>query len=432
MKYITFLGLGPKDGYKELITFFENDAENISCTKLVQHHIYENYKDQIDQVYVFTTKESHERYFDEFCQIIPESIINEIQIDQNITSELFVDHLINILDDSDDVILDVTHSFRKIPIRLLFALRYVEAMKNVRIRSVFYGEVEKQNTEQSFSIVHDLAKDYQMQKVTEYLSQFDRTLIIRREDWKELSLGDQTIENLMDALAQFNEMTEFCNLDAAASTVLQISEKAKAIVNKRDKASGENPYILLTPLAKQIQEKFAKVSRNNSETQNLVEIICVLLQHERFQLAITFTDELFGRELIRNTVDPNARRFDAGQIIKQIHFYGSKRDKEKFPYNATQYLKEKTGLRKDAHIWENLYQRFEDCFEPYGDNIQRLQSIVTIPGNEEVIHHFSTDCRNVVNHASTSSKTRNLKTDIEKTVLKMLNIIQQFDQIIKM
>ncbi|MBF0580103.1 CRISPR-associated DxTHG motif protein [Erysipelotrichaceae bacterium RD49] len=427
MKYITFLGLGPRDGYSELITFFEGDEENISCTKLVQHHIYENYKDQIDKIYVFETQQSHDKYFTELCNVIPQEIVEEVLIDQNISSEKFVDHLINILEDSDEVILDVTHSFRKIPIRLLFALRYVEAMKDVKIRSIFYGEVEKQNTDQQYSIVHDLVKDYQLQKVAEYLSQFDRTLIIRKKDWEQLSLGDKTIENLLNSLAAFNEMTEFCNLDKAVQTVQKISENARAIENQKNKATGSNPYIMLVPLAKQIQKKFQNIDPRNSDQKNLIEIIRIMIEHERYQLAITFTDELFGRELIRNTIDPKTKKFDVRQMMKKTGYRFYKVRDNRFSYFSTQYLKERLGIKTNANILPAAYDELESALGPFEQNIKRLQSICTQPSNLEVIHHFSDECRNVINHASGSARSGDdLKLDIRQTVFKMLKIIEKF------
>lgn len=71
MKYITFLGVGGKNGYSNLKTYFggEENSSHFTTTNLVQKHIYNSFKDQIDRVYVFLTKESKEKYFDELSRI---------------------------------------------------------------------------------------------------------------------------------------------------------------------------------------------------------------------------------------------------------------------------------------------------------------------------------------------------------------------------
>lgn len=417
MKYITFLGLGGAKGYSELLTYFEGHEDDFSITCLVQSHIYSSFKDKIDEVHVFLTEESKERYFAELCECIPPELIHEIKINQNISSEEFVNHLIQILKEDDEVILDVTHSFRKIPIRLLFALRYVEAMKNVDIQHIFYGEVEKQNTDNSYSIIHDLARDYQIQKITEYLSQFDRTLIIREEDWKSLVMVDEPVRALLQSLTKFNEMTEFCNLSAAANTVRVITDRASAIENQARKIAGANPYTLLLPLTKNIKEKFLEARNKPKEKDALIEIIKIMLEHQRYQLAITFTDELFTRELIRSVITPQSKKFDEESLKKKMK---SSWKINQFTYQCGQYLKYRLGLRKN--FTGKFEQILETAFADFEENVNRLQPVCQ--KYDEDYQYFSNKIRNSMNHGSgMNHSSADLQKDIGKSVTNMLNFI---------
>lgn len=427
MKYITFLGLGGREGYSELLTYFEGEeeTENISCTRLVQEHIYNSFKDQIDAVYVFLTKESKEKYLEDLSAIVTDHEIQEILIDQNISSEQFVNHLIHILDFNDEVILDVTHSFRKIPIRLLFALRYIEAMNQVKIRHIFYGEVEKPNTENTYSVIHDLVNDYQMQKVAEYLSQFDRTLIIRKEDWADLTSVDSTIEKLLKDLASFNDMTELCDLDSACSSVYRIVKSALNIEEKALSASGKNPYVLLVPLARKIRQKFEIIQNKTSEKDKLVEIIRILLDHERYQLATTFTDELFNRELIRSITIPDSTRYDQSFVLRKNDLHLPKSFTDNFSYKLSQYLKMKTGLRKNASLRPDDEKVLEKSLPLKGENFDRIQKICQ--SNSKDINNFSSKIRNSMNHASgLSHNPSDQKKQLKEQITKMTNIIVKF------
>lgn len=419
MKYITFLGVGGKEGYSELLTYFEGQEENFSCTKLVQSHIYSSFKDDINEVHVFLTEESREKYFDELCSYIPPEMIHEIMISQNISSEEFVSHLIQILDDQDEVILDVTHCFRKIPIRLLFALRYVEAMKDVDIQHIFYGEVEKQNSDSPYSIIHDLARDYQIQKITEYLSQFDRTLIIREEDWSSLVLADDPVRAFLRSLTEFNEMTEFCDLSAAVNTVRKITENASALENKARKSIGSNPYTLLLPLTKNIKDKFLKVSSRQKEKDALVEIIRIMLDHQRYQLAITFTDELFTRELVRRAIDPQLKKFDEQSLQKKLP--ESRRIKQ-FTYQCGQYLKYRLMLR--ANCPDKYKQVLDTGFSHFQENIEHMFPVCQ--QYYDVYQDFSNEIRNSMNHGSgLKHSSADIQKDIRESVTNMLNFIQE-------
>lgn len=427
MKYITFLGVGGKNGYSNLKTYFggEENSSHFTTTNLVQKHIYNSFKDQIDRVYVFLTKESKEKYFDELSRIIKDQKIEEILIDQNISSEQFISHLIRVLDREDELILDVTHSFRKIPIRLLFALRYIEAMNQVKIRHIFYGEVENSNTEDAYSIVHDLVKDYQMQKVAEYLTQFDRTLIIRREDWEDLTMRDPIIESLLNALATFNEMTELCNLDSACISVSKIVKSAKKIETKNQQAGSENQYTLLIPLAKKIRQKFERVQNRKTEKEKLSEIIQIMLEHERYQIATTFTDELFNRELIRSIITPDAHKYDQKKIKEETGIEMSGSFMKNFSFKLSQFLKYKTELRKERPLHEREMKELENKLPLQTSNFKRVRRICK--SNKSEINNFSSHIRNSMNHASgVNSSIENQKGSLKSEITKMLNIISKF------
>lgn len=425
MKYITFLGVGGKSGYQTLSTYFEGEGEVVSKTNLVQSHIYKKFHDDINSVVVFLTKESKAKYFKDLSDQLEDAVIKTIEIDQNISSEEFVNHLIKELDSSESVILDVTHSFRKIPMRLLFALRYVEMMKDVQIQHVFYGEIENQDcdSKKQCCIIRDIAQDYRMQKVSEYLAQFDRTLIVRQEDWKDLLIQDEVVERFLESLVAFNQMTEFCNLDSASSVVKQIVECSQSIEKRTNNVSGKGAYTLLLPLTQRIRKKFESAAKKKNERDMLCDVIRVLLEHERYQIAITFTDELFSRELIHSIVDPSNNKFDLEKLKKKTHLEKF----NNFTYRFSRYLKYQLYLIDNPPFKEDLMNRFERSMNNYWKNFEHINDICK--NHAEDISEFSSKIRNSMNHASgvvADSGSGKRIEHIRSSVLKMLNIISEF------
>ena len=49
---------------------------------------------------------------------------------------------INSIDDNSEIILDITHSLRNIPIQVLVALNYLKLFKNINLDSIYYGAFE--------------------------------------------------------------------------------------------------------------------------------------------------------------------------------------------------------------------------------------------------------------------------------------------------
>jgi len=61
------------------------------------------------------------------------------------------DGINSVIDEGDDIIFDVTHSFRSLPVLTLIALNYVKFLKNVNINKIDYGAMEAVGTPRDIS-----------------------------------------------------------------------------------------------------------------------------------------------------------------------------------------------------------------------------------------------------------------------------------------
>lgn len=308
MKYFTFIGTGNPNlanCYDE-VSYSFNDDGTLVKSRFVQKAIVEKHKDKIDEVFVFVTKESFKLNGDALKECLKDVKLTFIEIDKDISFEEFSSKLLTKIYANDKIIIDVTHSFRHIPMKLLFALDYIEKAKNVKIIHLYYGRL---NGKQAF--IEDIAKDYRMRKMSDLLSQFDRTLIINAEDIKDYVSGDdEKISNFLTALAHLNEVIELCRFDECFLAIKEVLNLCKYI------NENEEEYQLILPFVKRIRTIFQM--SNDNKVYNEIAFIKVLLDHNRFQVAITFIDQLLREELIRFTFYPKKVDCDTYLVSQTI------------------------------------------------------------------------------------------------------------------
>ena len=178
MQYFSFIGTGGPNGYDEINYFFDNDPSNQIKSQFIQEAIIKKHAD-IEHIFIFATETAREKYGNFLLERLNpyNKPLDFIAISENDTFEVYVSKLLKTMKGSEKVIIDITHSFRSIPMKLLFALRYIELTKNVQIKHLYYGRKVGDTGE-----IVDLIQDYALQKISELLSQFDRTLMINSTD----------------------------------------------------------------------------------------------------------------------------------------------------------------------------------------------------------------------------------------------------------
>lgn len=295
MQYFSFVGLGGVKGYSNVLYSFEDDNHFCNISKFVQVPIYEYYKEQITDVYLFVTDQSKNRYEQELNTILMNCNIHYILIEENISFDDFVKKLISEIKEEENIIIDITHSFRHIPMKLLFALRYIEISKNVTIEHLFYGKLLpfNKNGEYDEGMIIDFIRDYKMQEVSAVLKQFDKSLIVSVGDIEKIVGNDEKMKSFIRSIDQFNQMIEYCEFDRCIKVVEKIIECCRSIEKEEQK------YSLIIPFIIRIRMKFNNFEKLTNNVDKKIEIINILLAHGRYQNAITFTDQFFREEIIQ-------------------------------------------------------------------------------------------------------------------------------------
>lgn len=420
MQYFTIVGVGPKGGYKETRYTFEDGPKHVYESKFVQEAIINRYKDVIDEVIFFVTKESKEKYADELKQRFNKMLkVKFVDIEANISFEEFSSKLFEYMKDGEDVIIDITHGFRHIPMKLLFSLRYIELTKNMKIQHLFYGLLVDQNKTHIIGkykgLIIDFIKEYELQNVSELLSQFDRTLLINPKDIEDvLENKDKTLIKFLEKLSDFNKVIERAEFNKSMKSI-------QDIMSFSEKITKNDNYSLIIPLINKIQNKFSDLQKCETIPLKKIELIKILIKHNRIQIGITFIDQFFRDELIRNTIDPNNYDFDLKTYFKENGF---KYDKEKTNYNLSQYLKLKYRISWSSS--EKLNSDYEYIYNNNKRNANKLSGRLRMTYEDKqycrIAEKFYNEIRNNMNHGTSIKASIDLNDMINAMIACLMNM----------
>lgn len=384
MQYFSFIGTGGPNGYDEINYFFDDNPSSQIKSQFIQEAIIKKHAD-IEHIFIFATETAREKYGNFLLERLNpyNKPLDFIATSENDTFKDYVSKLLKTMKESEKIIIDITHSFRSIPMKLLFALRYIELTKNVQIKHLYYGRKVGDTGE-----IVDLIQDYALQKISELLSQFDRTLMISSTDVDNLfAQKDARIESFISALANFNKMIEQCEFDRTTTVIREIIKSCKKIISQPES------YSLIQPVVTSIKNKFAIYNNCNNNVSRKIELVKVIMAHNRKQVAITFIDQLFREELIRNTLMPDDKNFSLEAYIPKNSFG---RYKQLDVYNLSEHLIKKTyRIRRDFGPSDN--DKYSELLYAKEKNIRAVEKIITRKMCDG-IKHFYGDIRNHINH----------------------------------
>ncbi|EHK2327652.1 TIGR02221 family CRISPR-associated protein [Clostridium perfringens] len=146
-KFISVLGAGNYEGkYEECIYTWDNKSFKTEYIQEAIAHIFCSDWGKEDKIIIFTTEKSAglhwnaentlkdrlKKKFNATNRMIPFGSNSDEQW------ELF-DTIFNSLEEGDEVIVDITQSFRTIPMFLIIILNYAKVLKNIKVSGIYYG-----------------------------------------------------------------------------------------------------------------------------------------------------------------------------------------------------------------------------------------------------------------------------------------------------
>ena len=205
MKVLSFLGTG---NYTETHYVKHDDDSRTHPTALFPEAIAEFYEPS--EIIVFATPKVRESK-QETLAALRESLGDRLRIecipDGNSEAELWeiFEVCANVVEKNDEIILDITHAFRSIPLLIFVVAIYLRAVKQINLRHIIYGAFEARDTK------------------TDRTPIFDLTPFVKLLDWT----------NAQTIFQQTGDAREIAKLDLPNMIVNPLTKLSEALLTNR-------------------------------------------------------------------------------------------------------------------------------------------------------------------------------------------------------
>lgn len=215
------------------------------------------------------------------------------------------DLMLSNIEDGDEIIFDITHSFRSIPMLAMVVLNYAKVVKNARIAGIYYGAYEARSTDSGHEVapVFDLTDLDELLEWSQAINAFVRYGNINHlnslamNDLRPKLTGDieaGNMKNFISALLDFNNSILTCrgkylpgHTDKRQKS---IAGAYKNMQQKLQRVRENNTIKALTPLLADIEKSTSKFDTTDNLKIGLAQIEWCI-EKDLIQQAYTALDE---------------------------------------------------------------------------------------------------------------------------------------------
>lgn len=158
--YMSVLGTGNYQACNYAITEENHDVKAVKEsyeTKYIQAAVFQmicyDFSDG-DKITIFLTQEAKERHWDELKRELEQLIasrnqnisLHDVMVREGMDDDQQWENfniIYSQIDDQEQIIVDVTHGFRTIPMQLFTILNYAKALKDIDVAGIYYGAFER-------------------------------------------------------------------------------------------------------------------------------------------------------------------------------------------------------------------------------------------------------------------------------------------------
>ncbi len=333
-KLLSFLGTTK---YYEAYYSYKNKRSNGACQFILEALVEFFCKDWGDenQIIVFLTEESKKKNWlsktENQCANFERGLgktledcglhacIKYIEIPEGRNEdelwEIF-EKITEAIDENDNIIFDITHSFRSLPLLTLIVLNYVKFLKNVNVEQIFYGALEALGTLKEVESMDVEKRIVPIFNLTPFVSLFDWTVAIDRylktgnaEMVREVGIEQLKpqlaktrgevgggLRALIDSLDSFSRRVSTCRGPNFKSDIERISKSLPLAEKELEKL---RPF---SPLIEKINSRFSAMNTKDDVTCGL-EITNWCLENNLLQQGFTILRETIVNYTIMNILE---------------------------------------------------------------------------------------------------------------------------------
>lgn len=297
------------------------------------------------------------------CQIKPIDIVNG-KDEKEIW--LIFETIYNNLEDNDELYIDLTHSFRYLPMLLLVLINYAKFLKNVTVRHISYGNYEARNG--NVAPIVDLMPIIALQEWTSAAHE-----IIKFGDVVQLKkLTDRNVKPILAVTEGANESAKtlkqlFNKSEGNLNTLceeIKTNRGLKVIEGKSAKnvieilSKLQNDLIApLNPILENIKKSVEIIHNAENDVQNMIKSVQWCIDKNLIQEGFTLLQEGIISQFIADDFNNEKKRNFVSGYLSQ--FKGGKFESTRFNLMITEIIELENLLTSNQKIadWANLFSQ---------------------------------------------------------------------------
>lgn len=408
--FLTFLGTG---NYKECIYTFNEQKSKV--VEYIQRALIDLVAPDYDEYIAFCTEKAYEKHFEKLNEECKKQFRN-VEIPDGLSEkeiwEMFQIIFEN-LQDGDEVILDITHSFRSIPMLGITLLQYAKFIKNINVKGVYYGAFENlgaayqieekyPNPEDRLAPILDLTPFSILQDWSQFGSQFINTGNINGlskiaetstgqilKDTKGKNQDAQLLKKINTTLTEIGD--DFATNRGKKFLNGEVIEKFK-----RQTYDLENQILpAFNPILEKLNNEFQLFEEDNDD--NLLHSVKWCIDKDLIQQGITQLQEGVITILCRK-LEYDYKNIDIRGIISSYLSF---------------------GIKKDESEWKKPLDtpKAKDIISDLRESIKDLEKIAQA-------YNSLTDKRNDINHGGFNNHSTYDSKSFQRNLLENYNLLK--------
>ncbi len=403
---LTFIGTGK---YEEAIYYFRDNSYR---TKYIQEALVNIFDNDIDKVILVGTEKSREAHFNDIKEKINKKSIDELIIKNGFNEEEFKENFKMIyekINEGDEIIFDITHSYRSIPLFVVTLGFYLKVLKNIKINKILYGAFEKiyednpgKNTTKEIEIDNRKAP---IVDATYVFTIFDWTIstnffietgnsfklekITKNILGKQLNsdIPAQSINAYISKLSKLNQIITTCRIGGPESAY-NLNKIVKELNQPKYKVTSDFNDSLIDSLIQKIRQEF-----EFDEVNKYQKVLDYCVKYNYIQQGYTVLEELIPTVLLEK--------------IGEKQKLNDKDTREKI----NNYLYGLIKPEQKKEINQDLTKKLNDLSDKYNNQLIQLANLL------QNIQDF----RNDINHAGYRETNFHGYTGIKNKLTEYIN-----------
>lgn len=280
------------------------------------------------------------------------------------------------LQTNDRLYVDITHSFRSIPLLASSLLQYAKFLKNISVHAIYYGAFETlgnprdiperiPDPNKRIAPVFDLTAFSEIQDWSAAANDFirfgnpARLSQLTKEDVYSVLRETKGKDKVASTLRDLNNYVDELSLNIRTNRGKKIIEGKAPSEIIRILGSLEQDLIKpLNPILEDIKKSVEKIYKGKNNTENMLSAVEWCIDKQLIQEGFTILQEGIISYLSEDYHDKNKRLFISGFLNK----YGNGFDRTKFDLSYEKAIELEESLNNVPKIreWSSLFQNITD------------------------------------------------------------------------